>query len=215
MREFVNRWTFTCTLLGAGLALLILSLELSAKTIPFCRFSLQDGWTDEEPSEYITRKARRDDESGVPQVVRKIKRALSISADFDVYIAEHEDNAFATVANGRKLLIVDVGFLEKLNQIARTQWSAIQVISHEIGHHIAGFSEDRHRAELNADYWSGQTLQRLGSSRSAATSGILAFGTEFDLPSHPNKRRRAAAIVKGWDDARKGVIDYSFCDDCR
>jgi hypothetical protein len=182
---------------------------------PFCRFSLQDGWSDDGPAEYVTRQARPNDESGIPQVVEQIQKKLAIHASFDIYIAEQEDNAFAAVANGRKILVVDVGFLVKLNQIARTKWGAIQVIAHEIGHHIAGFSPDRHRSELNADYWSGQSLQRLGSAKTAATSAILAVGTEYDTPSHPNKRRRAATIERGWDDASQGKIDYSFCDDCR
>jgi hypothetical protein len=147
--------------------------------------------------------------------VERIKGALSIQASIDVLIAEQEDNAFATVAEGRKILVVDVGFLEKVNQKAGTQWSAIQVLAHEVGHHIAGFSDDRHRSELNADYWSGQTLQRLGSAKSAATSAILTVGTEFDTPSHPNKHRRAASIERGWEDAAQGTVDYSFCIDCR
>jgi hypothetical protein len=89
------------------------------------------------------------------------------------------------------------------------------VIAHEVGHHIAGFSTNRHRSELNADYWSGQSLQRLGSTKVAATSAILAVGNEADTPSHPAKSRRAATIGRGWDDAARGTIDYSFCDDCR
>jgi hypothetical protein len=151
----------------------------------------------------------------VPQIVEQIKRTLAIRASFDVYIAEQEDNAFAAVANGRKILVVDVGFLEKLNRRSRTEWGAIQVIAHEVGHHIAGFSANRHRSELNADYWSGQSLQRLGAAKAAATSAILTVGTEMDTSSHPNKHRRAATIGRGWDDAAQDKIDYAFCDDCR
>src|SRR5207302_1886548 len=83
-------------------------------------------------------------------------------------IAEQEDNAFATIASGRKVLVVDVDFLDQLNRVSRTQWAAIQVIAHEIGHHIAGFLPNPHLSELSADYWSGQALQRLGSSETAA-----------------------------------------------
>ena len=142
-------------------------------------------------------------------------RKLSVTAKFNIYIAENEDNAFATVADGQKILVVDVGFLEKLNRLSGTEWGAIQVIAHEIGHHIAGFIADRHRSELNADYWSGQSLQRLGSDRRAATRAIMAVGTENDTPTHPNKHRRAAVIEQGWQDASEGLIDYSFCTACR
>jgi hypothetical protein len=189
--------------------------QAAAGVRPFCRFSLQGGWGDDGPTEYITRRARTlNDPSGVPQVVEQIKRMLSITASFDIYIAEEEDNAFATVANGRKILVVDVGFLEKLNAIAGTEWGAISVIAHEVGHHIAGFAADKHRSELNADYWSGQSLQRLGSAKAAATSAIRAWGSDVDTASHPNKMRRAATIERGWDDAAEGRIDYAFCDDC-
>lgn len=193
----------------------VLLAQPSEKARPFCRFSLNRGWDDEGPEEYITRQARKNDPSGIPQVVARIMETLSFKADFDVFIAEREDNAFAAVANGRKILVVDVGFLSKINKVARTEWGAIQVIAHEIGHHISGFSADRHRNELNADYWSGQVLKRLGSARDASMKAILAFGTDQDTVTHPNKRTRAATIARGWDDASSGRIDYTFCDDCR
>lgn len=201
---------------GSALALfLILSPDARAQVQPFCRFSLSDGWSSTEPQSYITRRGRKNDPSGIPQVVDQIKKSLAIQANIDVYIAEEEDNAFATVANGHKIVVADVGFLKKLNRIAGTQWGAIQVMAHEIGHHIAGFDSNRHRGELNADYWSGQALYRLGAAREASTAAIRAVGTEEDSASHPNKHRRAATIGKGWDDARRGYIDYSYCLNCR
>ncbi|TYO68400.1 hypothetical protein FXV83_00785 [Bradyrhizobium hipponense] len=142
-------------------------------------------------------------------------RTLGFKVDFDIFIAEKEDNAFASVANGHKILVVDVGFVSKMNRVAGTEWGAIQIIAHEVGHHIAGFGGDRHRNELNADYWSGQACQRLGSAKDAAEKAILAVGTDADTPSHPNKRRRADIIGQGWEDAKLGKIDYSFCDNCR
>jgi len=193
----------------------MLAKGATADERPFCRFSLRDGWTHSGPEEYITHRAGPNDPSGVPQVVARIRQQLSITPAFDILIAEDEDNAFATVAGGRKLLVIDVGFLEKLNQVAHTHWAAIQVIAHEVGHHIAGFGPQPHQSELNADYWSGQTLQRLGAARSAATAAILAVGTDFDTPTHPKKTTRAAVIERGWMDAHEGQIDYSFCIRCR
>ena len=49
----------------------------------------------------------------------------------------------------------------------------------------------------------------------AATAAIRAFGTDFDTSSHPNKNRRAQTIERGWTDARRNYIDYSFCETCR
>jgi len=181
---------------------------------PFCGYSLKSGWFGKAGSSYVTHKAKRNDKSGVPQVIEKIYESLNIAPDVEIYLAEREDNAFATVAGGKKIIVVDVGFVEGINRKAKTEWAAIQVIAHELGHHIAGFNSDSHRAELNADYWSGQALQRLGAGRQAATKAILAIGTEVDTSSHPSKHRRAATIEKGWDDALSKKIDYGFCDDC-
>jgi hypothetical protein len=192
--------------------------SLSAAVVhPFCMYSLNGGWSDDDTgvSEYITRQAGANDQSGIPQVVTRIQNALRFRATFEILIAEQEDNAFATVANGHKILVVDVDFLDGLNRMTKTQWAAIQVIAHEIGHHIAGFTADRHACELNADYWSGQSLQRLGSSLTAATRAILTVGTESDTSSHPNKYRRRDSIARGWQDAARGRIDYSHCAECR
>jgi hypothetical protein len=179
-------------------------------------YSLRGGWSGGDTErEYITRRAGPEDRSGVPQVVARIRQALRFDVNFDILIAEDEDNAFATVANGRKILVVDVDFLEQLNGVARTQWAAIQVIAHEVGHHIAGFLPEHHRSELSADYWSGQSLQRLGATQAAAARAILTVGTEVDTPTHPNKYARRDAIARGWQDAARGRIDYSFCAACR
>jgi hypothetical protein len=215
MRTVIPRRSILVGTISFGLSALSAEVLAARPRRPICRFSLVDGWSDEAPAEYITRQAGANDRSGVPQVVARIRKELGFRQTFDIFIAEQEDNAFAAVANGRKILVVDVGFLEKLNKVARTQWGAIQVIAHEVGHHIAGFSQDSHRSELNADYWSGQSLQRLGSSKQAATAAILAFGTELDTSTHPNKRRRAQTISRGWEDAAQRKIDYSFCDDCQ
>ena len=215
MNETFSRRQACRTLLHAGALILIPATRAAAYARPFCRFSLADGWTDRGSAAYVTATARDRDRSGVPHVVDEIERHFDFRAEIDVYVAENQNNAFATIAGGRKILVVDVRFLENVNRLTGTQWSAIQVIAHEIGHHIAGFADDAHRNELNADYWSGQALQRLGSAKDAATTTILTLGTEADTPSHPNKYARAQAVAQGWVDSTDGRVDYSHCLECR
>jgi SepF-like predicted cell division protein (DUF552 family) len=198
------------------------SAATQAGPLPFCQFSVDGGWSNKpsagflnKESSYIVRKASLKDKSGIPEIISKIEKSLSISVPIDVYIAEDEDNASATIMNGKKVIIADVDFLDEINSTSKTEWGAIQVLAHEVGHHIAGFDSDSHRGELNADYWSGQVLQRLGAARSASTRAILAVGTDFDTNSHPAKNKRAKIIAQGWDDAAQDYIDYSFCLDCR
>jgi hypothetical protein len=213
--EALNRRLFCQCMVAGALAPLPGLAMAQRRHRPFCGFSLRQGWHARPKSSFVTHKPKRDDRSGVPQVIEKIYESLSIQPDIELYLAQNEDNAYATVAGGKKIVVVDVDFVERVNLRAKTKWGAIQVIAHELGHHIAGFNEDAHRAELNADYWSGQALQRLGAGREAATRAILAMGTENDTSSHPSKYRRAATIEKGWDDAMADKIDYGFCDDCK
>ncbi len=192
------------------------SLRAQDNSLPFCGYSIDSNtWFGAGTREYQGRRAGDDDRSGVPEVVRQIMRSLRIEADFDILIMAGNDNAFAAIAGGRRIIGVDIGFAKRLDRLAGTRWAAISVIAHEVGHHIAGFTADGFRGELNADYWSGQALQRLKSSRRAATKAIMAYGTEWDTDTHPNKWARAAKIEQGWDDAAHGHIDYSHCLDCR
>src|SRR5207249_8351089 len=66
-----------------------------------------------------------------------------------------------------------------------------------------------HKSELNADYWSGQALQRLGAALKASTAAILAVGTDFDTASHPKKTTRAAIIERGWTDRKSTRLNSS------
>jgi len=193
----------------------------SSTRTAFCGFSLvggKGGFYSSPQREYITKKAVTGDKSGLPEVVREIKKTLGFNVEIDIYIAKAENNCFATVGKGgARLLIADIDFLESVNNYAGTKWAAISVIAHEVGHHIAGFNhhESQLDDELDADYWSGYVLQKLGSSENAATKCILKFGTEQDTDSHPNKYTRAKTIESGWGDAKNGTIDYQRCENCK
>ena len=184
----------------------------------FCGFNLQKKfYIQNNVRSYTVRQAGADDESGIYDVVEKIKESIGINTPFDVFITADEDNAFATIGeNGRRIILADHMFLVQLNKDSGTQWGAISILAHEIGHHIAGFSRrsTKLEGELDADYWSGYALQKLGASKNAATKGIMKYGTEGDTNSHPNKYSRASAIEKGWEDAKKGNFDTDRCENC-
>lgn len=188
------------------------------KRRPFCGFSLKNGYYYEEKAqEYITREAKIGDQSGIPDVVEEIKSKIGIDVPIYVYIAKDEENCFATIgAGGKRILIADHLFLNKVNKGSGTEWAAISIIAHEIGHHIAGFSRrpTQVESELDADYWSGYALQKLGASKDASVKCIMRYGTEHNTSSHPNKYSRAETIKQGWDDARNGGYDNDRCESC-
>ena len=200
------------------LPLFVCSFDLSQRRVAFCGFSSDKGFYSSQRREYITHEAKAGDASGIPDVIVGIKKSLGLDVDIGVFIAEEENNCMATVsAGGRKLIIADHAFLSTVNQKVGTKWAAVSILAHEVGHHIAGFN--RHpsplEGELDADYWSGFVLQRLGASENAATRCILTYGTDEDTPSHPNRFDRAKTIRKGWQDAMNNTADYTRCQDCK
>jgi hypothetical protein len=193
-------------------------LTLKKGASSFCGFSLGNGFYYQDVAKsYIVRQAETNDKSGIYDVIEEIKRSIKIDTSFDVFIAADEDNAFATIGeNGRRVIIADQMFLVKINEESGTKWSAISILAHEIGHHIAGFSRrsTELEGELDADYWSGYALQKLGASKNAATKAVMTYGTEKDTKSHPNKYSRASVIEEGWEDAKKKTFDTDRCESC-
>jgi hypothetical protein len=188
------------------------------KRRPFCGFSLKDGYYyEEKEQQYITREATSGDKSGIPDVVSEIEKKLEMEVPITVYISKNEENCFATIAaGGKRILIADHLFLSKVNKAAGTDWAAISIIAHEIGHHIAGFSRrpTQSESELDADYWSGYALQKLGAGREASIKCIMRYGTEWNTDTHPNKYSRASTIKQGWDDSANGSFDVNRCESC-
>jgi hypothetical protein len=184
----------------------------------FCGFNIKKGYYYQgQPQQYITREAQVGDNSGIADVVKEIQTTLGFSTPIRVYIAKDEDNCFASIGEkGIRLIVADQLFLSNVNKVSGTQWAAISILAHEIGHHIAGFTRRSSSldSELDADYWSGYVLQKLGSSKDAAVKCIMHFGTEQNTSSHPNKYLRSNTIRLGWEDGVKGAYDNDRCESC-
>lgn len=211
MRKYI---TFLCCL--------IVSATLSQNNYQnnrFCGFDTKSGFNNTvRRSFYSKTVARSDDKSGIPEVVEKIEKVLKFDVPILIYIAQEEDNCFASIdADGNRILIADYQFLVTVNKTVGTEWAAISVLAHEVGHHIAkmGRHENQVDDELDADYWCGQILQRLGASINASIRCIMKYGSDKPTKTHPDKNTRIEMIKKGWKDAADKVIDYTKCDDCK
>jgi hypothetical protein len=193
-------------------------LRLKKDTRSFCGFSLKNGfYYQDEAKSYTVRQAAAGDESGIYDVVKEIENKINVNAPIDVFITADEDNAFATVGEGgKRMILADQMFLVQVNKDSGTKWAAISILAHEVGHHIAGFNRrsTQLEGELDADYWSGYALEKLGASKNASTKCIMKYGTEKDTDTHPNKYSRASTIEMGWEDAKNGTFDVDRCESC-
>jgi hypothetical protein len=123
--------------------------------------------------------------------------------------AVDEFNAFAMPRGAPPKLAYGKPLFEPMMLSPRTNWEAIMLLSHEIGHfvlHTEGFRARRKEMELEADEFSGYILAKIGIPEE--TLERLAKYGDYDIASvdhHGTPAERRDAAVKGWKKARIGL----------
>lgn len=122
------------------------------------------------------------------------------------------NNAYATILQGRRYIIYDNNFLENLDSYAGTKWASISVLAHEMGHHyrnhVISSSGSTPPKEIEADYFSGYVMAKLGATLNEARAAMEQIATPRGSASHPARADRLDAIAKGWNYAN-GVTDQT------
>jgi hypothetical protein len=139
------------------------------------------------------------------KAVENIVRRSGLKQNFYVMECPNIDNCFAATRNGERLIVYDAGFMKRVNGITKTDWGAMSVLAHEIGHHLQGHtlkqSGSDPQKELEADEFSGFVMYQMGASLKEAQSAIYMLTTDQDYGTHPPRRKRLAAIARGFDAA--------------
>ncbi len=139
------------------------------------------------------------------QVLEQILKPIGLTRNFGVLECANTRNCFATVIRGQRLIIYDGAFMKRIERMTNTDWSAVSIMAHEIGHHLQGHTIDglggRPQKELEADRFSGFVLHQLGASLNESLTAILLLGSDHPSATHPAKFDRVEAIKKGWVDA--------------
>lgn len=132
--------------------------------------------------------------------------------DFEFVVLPGENNAYATIvelspgAGARRVIIYDPAFLLDIER-QTDAYGSLSIMAHEVAHHLLGhtvFNSDR-EAELDADYFSGFILRRLGADLDQAQAAMRILGSDTGSASHPSKRRRLEFIAMGWRKAGEGL----------
>lgn len=115
------------------------------------------------------------------------------------------NNAYATIIRNQRYIVYDNRFLESLDSYAGTKWASISVLAHEMGHHYYNHtlmaSGSTPPTELEADYFSGYVMAKLGASLNEAEAAMSKIASPQASSSHPAKADRLNAISKGWNAA--------------
>ncbi len=139
------------------------------------------------------------------KVVDRILRPIGLLRNFKVVECSNTENCFATVVKGQRFIVYDGAFMQKIEEETETDWSAISIMAHEIGHHLQGHTidgqGDRPQKELEADKFSGFVLHQLGASLQESLVAVQMLGNTYPTPTHPAKPIRIESIRKGWLEA--------------
>ena len=118
------------------------------------------------------------------------------------------NNAYAAIIRNKRYIVYDNNFLENLDAYAKTRWASISVLAHEMGHHYRNHVVDTRGStppkELEADYFSGYVMAKIGASLNEAIAAMEQIASPRASSTHPAKADRLAAITRGWNYA-KGV----------
>jgi hypothetical protein len=104
--------------------------------------------------------------------------------------------------NCDRFIIYNQNFMLKVKEQTQTDWSAVSILAHEIGHHLSGHTllkgGSRPSLELEADKFSGFVLYNLGATLEEALIAIKTLVGEQGSSTHPGRSARVAAITNGW-----------------
>ena len=118
--------------------------------------------------------------------------------------------------NFAKYLKADTVAYIAYNQLSfhnKQDWQFLGVIAHEVGHYINHHNDlcGRKDLEIDADYYIGFLLRRLGATKiEMAYSCLDLFPDTEETDSHPSKDKRKIAIKNGWENSVNNSTLSSF-----
>ncbi len=137
-------------------------------------------------------------------VIKNIMSVIGLKANFELRAA-NVPNAAAVILKDRRYILYNPEFMKNINSVSGSNWAAVSILAHEIGHHLNGHTLDnvgsRPQTELDADEFSGFVLRRLGASLPDAQAVMETIASLKGSHSHPPKQDRLIAIAAGWNRA--------------
>ena len=105
---------------------------------------------------------------------------------------------------GQRTIAYNPEFMQKA---VNNNWVSLAILAHEVGHHINPHlpihpSTNFHQAELDADYFSGVVLAKLGATLEQAQEAVRLYGNPVATVDHPATSQRLQAIEEGWQAGR-------------
>lgn len=173
-------------------------------------------YSKEHGDKLIIEKLLVNPQKEAKDAVENIVRYTGLTQNFQIV-----ENLSITTANAynkkkKRYIAYNPQFMLRVKNGTKSDWGAISVLAHEIGHHLSGHTLIRRRRdpneELEADRFSGFILYKMGASLEEAKAVINLVELHSNLETHPPKTERLIAITLGWLDANK-LEEGSFVPD--
>ncbi len=136
-------------------------------------------------------------------IVKRITDSVGLQPNFELLQA-NIPNAAAVLYKQKRYILYSLVFMEKIREATATDWAALTILAHEIGHHLNGHTltegGSRPPLELEADSFAGHTVEFLGGALDQALAAYQAMSPE-GTETHPPRSARLEAVTKGWSDA--------------
>ncbi len=144
--------------------------------------------------------------SEAKNIVAEIIAVIGLKQNFEVMVGE-VDNAAAVISNGKRYILYNPAFINRLNTAAGNRWASVSILAHETGHHLNGHTLEyigsQPDKELEADEFSGFVLRRMGATLKEAQAAMKIAADYKKSLTHPGKDDRLIAIALGWNTADK------------
>jgi hypothetical protein len=157
--------------------------------------------------EKLPAKAQTTAETGSARaLVQRVLDVSGLARNFEIHGAL-VPNAAAVIMGQARYILYNPNFIDEIAVKTHNRWAAAAILAHEVGHHLNGHTlqpgGSRPALELEADYFSGFILQRLGAQLKDATAVLELYAPEHGDATHPGKKDRIASITAGWSEACK------------
>jgi hypothetical protein len=168
------------------------------------------------PSSDCSKSAELNKDSRATRLLRNLLKRTGIqpeAVDTLVVDSDTTHNAAASILCNRPIIYFNNKYLNLITQSSKTEWAQYGIAAHEVGHilssHLLPASKQAitsREIELQADYFSGYTLARLGATLPEALSATTVLKTDIKIQSaYPPTAERRARITKGWLAAKRSL----------
>jgi hypothetical protein len=173
----------------------------------YCMGQPEQLYSKEHGDSLIQKKFSVDSKKEAMDAVARIVSYTGLTQNFQIVEDLNIRNATAYIKNRQRYIAYNPKFMLRVKDRTKSDWGAISVLAHEIGHHLSGHTLIKRRRdpqeELEADRFSGFILYKMGASLEEAKSAINFVELNSDPETHPPKIERLIAITSGWLDANK------------